>query len=129
MADKRHEYTLSADKIWDHLNNVDNITVARCTVERLMRDIGISGAKRGKSWVKTTITADGDERPADLVNRDFTAQAPNQLWLADITYVKNAFGVGVCRVHHRRVLPHDRGLASVAVTALRFGDRCVGDGW
>ena len=81
-----------ADKIWDHLNNVDDIAVARCTVERLMRDIGISGAKRGKSWVKTTITNDGDERPADLVNRDFTAQAPNQLWLADITYVKTHSG-------------------------------------
>jgi len=81
-----------ADKIWDHLNNVDDIKVARCTVERLMRQMGISGARRGKSWVKTTITNEGDERPADLVNRDFTADKPNQLWLADITYVKTHSG-------------------------------------
>jgi len=81
-----------ADKIWDHLNNVDNITVARCTVERLMRQMGISGARRGKTWVKTTVTNDGDDRPADLVNRDFTADRPNQLWLADITYVKTHSG-------------------------------------
>ena len=84
--------------------------------------MGISGAKRGKSWVKTTITADGDERPTDLVNRDFTAQAPNVLWLADITYVKDSHWLGVCRVHHRRVLPHDRRLASQPITTQRSRD-------
>ncbi|MCZ2108806.1 MAG: IS3 family transposase, partial [Dehalococcoidia bacterium] len=77
-----------ADKMWDHLNNVEGIRVARCTVERLMRDMGLSGVRRGRAWVKTTITDDGVERPVDLVERDFTAPAPNRLWLADLTYVK-----------------------------------------
>ena len=81
-----------ADKIWDHLNNEDHIRVARCTVERLMRDLQISGVRRGRSWVRTTITDDGTERPADLVERNFTADAPNRLWLADLTYVKTHTG-------------------------------------
>ena len=80
------------DKMWDHLNNVDGIRVARCTVERLMREMGLSGVRRGRSWIKTTITDDGAERPADLVDRDFTAEAPNRLWLADLTYVKTHAG-------------------------------------
>lgn len=81
-----------ADKMWDHLNNVEGIPVARCTVERLMRDMGLSGVRRGRAWVKTTITDDGVERPTDLVERDFTAPAPNRLWLADLTYVKTHAG-------------------------------------
>jgi len=81
-----------ADKIWDHLNNVDDIVVARCTVERLMAQMGLSGVRRGKQWVKTTTSDDGAERPDDLVERDFTAQAPNRLWLADLTYVKTHAG-------------------------------------
>jgi putative transposase len=48
-----------ADKMWDHLNNVEGIRVARCTVERLMREMGLSGVRRGRSWVRTTITDDG----------------------------------------------------------------------
>lgn len=81
-----------ADKIWDHLNNEDDIEVARCTVERLMKAIGICGVRRGRSWVRTTITDDGTDRPADLVKRDFTAETPNRLWLADLTYVKTHTG-------------------------------------
>lgn len=81
-----------ADKMWDHLNNVEGISVARCTVERLMRDMGLSGVRRGRAWVKTTITDDGVERPTDLVERNFTAPAPNRLWLADLTYVKTHAG-------------------------------------
>jgi putative transposase len=81
-----------ADKIWDHLSNVDGVRVARCTVERLMRQMGISGVRRGRSWVKTTTSDDGTERPADRVERDFTAAAPNRLWLADLTYVKTHAG-------------------------------------
>lgn len=58
-----------ADKMWDHLNAVEGIRVARCTVERLMRQMGLSGVRRGRSWVRTTIP-DGDApRPADLVER------------------------------------------------------------
>ncbi len=76
------------EKSQHHLNNVDGIRVARFAVERPMREMGLSGVRRGRSWVKTAITDDGAERPADLVDRDFTAEAPNRLWLADLTHVK-----------------------------------------
>jgi putative transposase len=59
-------------------------TVARCTVERLMRQAGLRGVIRAKN-PRTTRPVPETARPADLVNRQFTAQAPNQLWVADIT--------------------------------------------
>jgi putative transposase len=80
-----------ADKVWDQLNK-DGIGVARCTVERLMADLGIKGCRRGRLFVRTTV---GDERlvrPADLVERRFKAPAPNRLWVADLTYVKTHAG-------------------------------------
>jgi transposase InsO family protein len=64
-----------ADKVWDQLNR-DGILVARCTVERLMRDMDIQGARRGRSWVRTTTDDKRLERPADLVERRFRAPAP-----------------------------------------------------
>ncbi len=66
--------------------NRKEIEVARCTVERLMRDMGLHGAVRGKKC-KTTLPGNSAGRPADLVNRIFTASRPNQLWVADLTYV------------------------------------------
>lgn len=81
-----------ADKIWDHLNNTDGIRVARCTVERLMREMGLEGCRRGRTWVRTTEGDETLERPADLVDRQFRAPAPNRLWVADITYVKTHSG-------------------------------------
>ena len=80
-----------ADKIWCQLNR-EGIQVGRGRVERLMRDLGISGARRGKTWTKTTESDPADQRPADLVERTFTAPAPNRLWVADITYVKTHSG-------------------------------------
>jgi transposase InsO family protein len=74
-----------AYKIWKQLNR-EGIKVARCTVERLMRKLGIRGVIRGKGY-KTTVPDLGAERPADLVERAFTATAPNRLWVADITFV------------------------------------------
>jgi transposase InsO family protein len=74
-----------AYKIWKQLNR-EGIKVARCTVERLMRRLGIRGVIRGKGY-KTTVSDLGAERPADLVERAFTATAPNRLWVADITFV------------------------------------------
>src|SRR5690606_7896616 len=71
---------------------VEGIGVARCTVERLMSQMGLSGVRRGRSWVRTTITDNGTERPADLVDHDFTVTAPNRLWLADLTYVRTHSG-------------------------------------
>jgi putative transposase len=60
-------------------------TIARCTVARLMRDLGIRGVQRGRTLFTTHADKTAD-RPPDLVKRDFTAEAPNRLWLADITY-------------------------------------------
>jgi putative transposase len=80
-----------APKVWAQLNR-EGITVARCTVERLMRDLGLRGAVRGRPK-RTTIPADDPAlRPADLVDRDFTATAPNRLWVADLTYVRTWSG-------------------------------------
>ena len=73
-----------ARKVWRQLNR-EYIEVARCTVERLMKRLGIQGVTRGaKCW--TTVSDDALARPADLVNREFTATRPNQLWVADITF-------------------------------------------
>jgi len=80
-----------ADKVWAQLNR-EGIRVARCTVERLMRDMGLSGARRGKAFKVTTRSDDRQGRPDDLVDRNFTAPAPNRLWVADLTYVKTHAG-------------------------------------
>ena len=72
-------------KVWRQLQR-EAFAVARCTVERLMRQIGLQGAIRGKKF-KTTISDDAAARPADLVNREFCASRPNELWVADLTYV------------------------------------------
>jgi putative transposase len=79
-----------ADKVWTQLNR-EGHRVARCTVERLMRDQGLRGVRRGRVW-KTTIGDDVLLRPADLVDRNFAATAPNRLWVADLTYVKTHSG-------------------------------------
>ena len=74
-----------ARKIWKQLGR-EGFAAARCTVERLMRGMGLRGAVRGRK-VKTTSAATTAERPLDLVQRDFRASHPNQLWVADLTYV------------------------------------------
>jgi putative transposase len=70
----------------------EGIPAARCTVERLMRRHGLQGVVRGKRR-RTTIPYGQAERPRDLVDRDFTASAPNELWVADFTYVMTWSGV------------------------------------
>jgi putative transposase len=80
-----------ARKVWWQLG-LDGIEAARCTVERLMRQHGLEGVVRGKPR-RTTIAGERADRPADLVDRDFTATAPNVLWLADFTYVATWSGV------------------------------------
>ena len=72
-------------KIWRQLTR-EGIRVARCSVARLMREMGLQGAVRGRRF-KTTIADDAAARPADLVNRTFTATRLNALWVADLTYV------------------------------------------
>ncbi len=74
-----------ADKVWRQLAR-EGTTVARCTVERLMRRLGLRGVMRGKV-VKTTISNSRAPCPLDRVNRQFRAQRPNQLWVSDFTYV------------------------------------------
>ncbi|GAA3179879.1 hypothetical protein GCM10010531_37380 [Blastococcus jejuensis] len=83
-----HEANLGvygARKVWRALNR-EGVPVARCRMERLMRELGLVGAVRGKIK-RTTVPADVAARPGDLVERDFTASAPNRLWVADLTYV------------------------------------------
>jgi transposase InsO family protein len=74
-----------ADKVWRQLHR-EGMTVARCTVERLMRQHRLRGVMRGKV-VRTTISDSKALCPRDKVNRQFKAERPNQLWVADFTYV------------------------------------------
>ncbi len=74
-----------ADKVWRQMNR-EGVDVARCTVERLMRHLGLQGARRGKR-VRTTIPDVSAPCPLDRVNRQFRADRPNQLWVSDFTYV------------------------------------------
>jgi putative transposase len=74
-----------ADKVWRQLKR-EGMQVARCTVERLMKQLGLEGARRGKV-VKTTVADKALPCPLDRVNRQFYAVRPNQLWVSDFTYV------------------------------------------
>lgn len=74
-----------ADKVWRQLDR-EGMTVARCTVERLMRRQGLRGVVRGKV-VRTTVSDPKAPCPLDRVNRQFRAERPNQLWASDFTYV------------------------------------------
>ncbi|MGE4237246.1 IS3 family transposase [Hydrogenophaga sp.] len=90
MADIQHVWhanwqVYGADKVWLQMNR-EGSAVARCTVERLMRAMGLQGARRGKG-VRTTVPDKAAPCPLDRVNRVFKAQRPNQLWVSDFTYV------------------------------------------
>jgi putative transposase len=80
-----HFGVYGARKVWRQLHR-EGIAVARCTVERLMGELGLEGVRRGKGR-RTTTPQETTARPADLVERHFAAQRPNQLWVADLTYV------------------------------------------
>jgi transposase InsO family protein len=75
-----------ARKTWKQLKR-EQFKVARCTVQRLMRQMGLCGVTRGKAFKITTVADENAHRPADLVERKFVATRPNQLWVADFTYV------------------------------------------
>jgi len=75
-----------AEKVWRQLV-LEGTSVARCTVERLMREMGLRGAVRGRAFTTTTVADESADRRLDLVRRDFHASRPNQLWVADLTYV------------------------------------------
>jgi putative transposase len=95
-----------ADKVWAQLNR-QGVQVARCTVERLMRELGLRGVIRGKV-IKTTIADPKAPCPQDLVQRQFKAQRPNQLWVSDFTYVSTwqgfVFVAFVVDVFARRIV-------------------------
>ena len=79
-----------ARKVWHQLRR-DKHDIARCTVERLMREKGLQGVTRGKT--KTTVPDPAQPCPDDKVNRQFTANAPNELWVSDFTYVSTWMGM------------------------------------
>jgi putative transposase len=81
-----HQQVYGPRKVWRQLRR-EGVRIARCTVERLMREIGLRGAVRGRAWKITTQADPAVARPTDLVDRQFTATRPNQLWVADFTYV------------------------------------------
>jgi putative transposase len=86
-----HFGVYGARKVWHQLHR-EGIAVARCTVERLMGELHLEGVRRGKAR-RTTTPDQGAPRPADLVERNFSAQRPNQLWVADLTYVATWSGL------------------------------------
>ena len=103
----------------------ERITVARCTVERLMKRLGLQGVRRGKV-VRTTISDAAALRPLDRVNRRFLADRPNQLWVSDFTYVSTWQGwqyvAFVIDVYARRIV----GLASEQFHAHGLCSGCTG---
>jgi len=95
-----------AEKVWKQMNRED-MAVARCTVERLMRRLGPAGVRRGKR-VRTTTPDTSAACPLDRVNRQFQEDRPNQLWVSDFTYVSTWQGwlyvAFVVDVFARRIL-------------------------
>jgi putative transposase len=95
-----------ARKVWRQLRR-EGTMVARCTVERLMAELGIRGAVRGRTR-RTTVADPAAARPADLVKRNFTAPAPNRLWVADFTYCATWSGMVytafITDVYSRRIV-------------------------
>jgi putative transposase len=88
---EEHRRVYGADKVWAQLKR-EGTPVARCTVERLMRGLGLRGVVRGKAGIRTTVADELDNRPLDLVGRQFRAPAPDRLWVADLTHVKTHSG-------------------------------------
>ena len=86
-----NQQVYGAEKVWRQLRR-EKVEVARCTVERLMRDMGLRGAVRGRAFKVTTVPDDAAQKPVDLVKRDFSADEPNKLWVADLTYVATWLG-------------------------------------
>lgn len=88
---KENREVYGADKVWLELNR-QGIAVARCTTERLMRQLGLQGVRRGRK-IRTTVPGKDGHRAPDRLKRDFTAPAPNRRWVADFTYVATWAGI------------------------------------
>jgi putative transposase len=80
-----------ARKVWQQLNR-EGIAVARCTVERLMGELGVAGVCAQRKRPRATLPSESSGRPAELLERGFDTAAPNRVWVADITYVATAAG-------------------------------------
>jgi len=81
-----HHSVYGPRKVWKQMGR-EGLREARCRVRRLMRDMGLAGAVRGRAWITTTQAGNAVDRPLDLVDRNFTATRPNQLWVSDFTSV------------------------------------------
>ncbi len=106
-------------KMWRQFGR-ESIPAARCTVERLMRKLGLKGAVRGRK-PRTTMPDKTVPRPLDLVNREFTASGPNSALGGRSDLCGDLVGVRLCGIRHRCLFPNDRGLESVAVFEERSG--------
>ena len=83
---QEHHSVYGPRKVWKQMGR-EGLHEARCRVRRLMREMGLVGASRGRAWTTTTQAQPEANRPQDLVERHFTATRPNQLWVSDFTYV------------------------------------------
>ena len=117
-------------KVWRQLKR-EGFDVARCTVSRLMLDMGLQGVIRGKP-VKTTISDKAAPCPLDHVNRQFKAPRPNVLWLSDFTYVATWTGfvyvAFVIDAYARRIVgcaPHERPMPASCQSAFKFGSDAI----
>jgi transposase InsO family protein len=81
-----HHQVYGPRKVWKQMGR-ENLRAARCRVRRLMREMGLAGAVRGRAWMTTTQPGPDSEHRRDLVDRHFMATRPNQLWVSDFTYV------------------------------------------
>ena len=95
-------------KVWHQLAAIEGQDVARCTIERNMRHMGLAGVRRGRTFQITTTPAPATDRPLDLVARNFTATRPNQLWVADLTFIASwrgfVYAAFVIDVFSRRIV-------------------------
>jgi putative transposase len=123
FAENFHVYGVR--KVWRQLRR-EGFDVARCTVARLMREMGLEGAIRGKP-IRTTVSDKAAACPLDKVNRRFRAPAPNMLWLSDFTYVSTWSGC-LCGLRDRCLCPPDRRLAGEPDRACRLRAGCAGAG-
>jgi len=123
---REHRTVYGVRKVWKQLGR-EGYAVARCTVARLMRRLGLAGVVRGRCFKVTTTPDLAAARPPDLVSRQFTADRPNQLWVADLTYVATWRGfvyvAFVIDVFSRRIVGW-----RVSSFAERPGAGCAGAG-
>jgi putative transposase len=119
-----HHQVYGPRKVWKQLQR-EGARVARCTVRRLMRDMGLRGAVRGRAWIATTYAGNA-ARPRDLVDRQFVATRPNQLWVSDFTYVATWSGFAYVALIVDIFDATDCRLARLSVDADGLRPRCLG---